>query len=223
MTAIKLNKAQTIELKALAAFGDNGDFWPVKDATKFDKLGVVQVAPTVTNEAGDVAIRINEAGKAYLASLEENVEQGVDTGAANAQNANQQDAQSVEQPKAKPGVKQVSQFAIESNIALPTVSARASNSVYPFDLLEVGQSFFVPATEDKPEPHVSLASTVASANKRHAVEIPGQTRVDRKQNVVPATYQARKFVVRKDTKDGVTGARVFRVEGETAPTAEAAE
>lgn len=224
MAAIKLNKQQTIDLKALASFGENGDFWPVKDADKFEKLGVIEVARTVTNpDNGDVAVRINAAGQAFLASLEEKTEESVDTAAALAQNANHQDAASVAQPKAVTGVKHVSQFAIESNVAVPTTSARASNAVYPFDLLEVGQSFFVPATEEKPEPHVSLASTVASANKRHAVEIPGQTRTDRKGNVVPATYAARKFIVRKDVKDGVTGARVFRIEGETAPVAEAAE
>ncbi len=33
-----------------------------------------------------------------------------------------------------------------------------------------GQSFFIPATEDKPNPSKSMASTVSSANKRFRKE-----------------------------------------------------
>lgn len=215
---IKLNKNQQLELKGLNACGENGTFWPVKEADKFEKLGVVQVAKNVTNEEGEVAVRINDAGKAYLVTLEakanesqKNNEQGVDTDTASQQNGNQQGAEGAANMKTQ-GAVRMSAFLIESNVALPTTTARASSAVYPFDQLEVGQSFFVPATEAKPEPHVSLASTVASANKRHAVEIEGETRVDRKGNTVAATRQVRKFIVRKDVKDEVVGARVWRVE-----------
>lgn len=66
---------------------------------------------------------------------------------------------------------------------------------YPFDKLNAfpaaGNAFFVPATEAKPNPAKTLASTVASATKRYKGE--------------------RVFTVRKVTVEGkVTGANVIR-------------
>jgi hypothetical protein len=67
---------------------------------------------------------------------------------------------------------------------------------YPFDKLaafpEKGNYFLVPATEAKPNPAKSLASTVASATKRYKGE--------------------RTFTVRKHTVDGkIVGALVVRI------------
>lgn len=45
---------------------------------------------------------------------------------------------------------------------------------YPFESLEVGGFFFVAATEDKPEPAKSLASTINSANKRYSELVLGE-------------------------------------------------
>lgn len=68
---------------------------------------------------------------------------------------------------------------------------------YPFAELNAfpatGNAFFVPATEARPNPAKTLASTVASATKRYKGE--------------------RVFTVRKVTVDGkVTGAQVIRTE-----------
>lgn len=41
---------------------------------------------------------------------------------------------------------------------------------YPFDHLQVGQSFFVPVSEEHPDPVKTLGSTVSSANMRYAEE-----------------------------------------------------
>lgn len=41
-------------------------------------------------------------------------------------------------------------------------------TTYPFDALEVGGFFFIPATEAKPEPGKSIGSTVNSVVKRYA-------------------------------------------------------
>ncbi len=41
---------------------------------------------------------------------------------------------------------------------------------YPFDQLEIGQTFFVPASEKMPDPVKTLQSTVSSANMRYAVD-----------------------------------------------------
>lgn len=62
-----------------------------------------------------------------------------------------------------------SSFAIIDNAKLPSAARGGRNGpVYPFDDLNVGQSFFVPATADKPEPAKSIASTATSAAKRFA-------------------------------------------------------
>jgi hypothetical protein len=63
-----------------------------------------------------------------------------------------------------------SNFAIDDGIAIPPSRGGRNRSVYPFDQLTVGQSFHVPASEAKPNPAKSLASTVSSANKRNAKE-----------------------------------------------------
>lgn len=100
-------------------------------------------------------------------------------------------------------------FEIETGVALPAVKRNVlghGNTKYPFDKLEIGQSFFVPGGSVK-----ALASTVASANARFSEEVPGQNRVNRKGKTVPVTNPLRKFVVRNDTKEGVSGARIGRV------------
>lgn len=77
-------------------------------------------------------------------------------------------------------------------------------SVYPFDSMVVGGSFFVAATEQRPKPAKSLASTVNSATARFAVE----DGVDGDGN--PKFKKTRKFSLRAvaaDTTwpDGSTG------------------
>lgn len=97
-------------------------------------------------------------------------------------------------------------FVIEDGFTLPVVKRGGKKAdIYPFDKIEVGQSFFVPATEAKPNPAKVLASTVSSATKRYKTETP-----------------ARKFTVRA-RKQGETegsplgkaevsdGARIYRI------------
>lgn len=120
-------------------------------------------------------------------------------------------------------VKAAPKFAIAS-VALPAVSrAPREGAMYPFDQLEVGQSFFVPDDPtklDKDGKHVkaakSLASTVTSANERYSEVIEGEFRVNRKGATVPATRQLRTFAVRAVAdgapwgSPGVSGAAVGR-------------
>lgn len=79
---------------------------------------------------------------------------------------------------------------------------------YPFDALEVetNNSFFISDQEGKPAIK-TVSPSVAEANRRYSEPVEGETRVNRKGSVVPATRQLRKFIVRK--VEG--GARVFRV------------
>jgi len=112
------------------------------------------------------------------------------------------------------------QFAIDNDVSIPAVTRRgATASPYPFDEMELGQSFFVPATEAMANPGKSLASTVSSASKRYATE--NGTRLINRRNKetnemgqveVPKYHYERKFMVRTVEENGVKGARVWRIE-----------
>lgn len=130
-------------------------------------------------------------------------------------------------------------FAIDDGIALPTIKrgGRGRAPIFPFDALEVGQSFHIPATAERPDPAKSLASTVSSANAKYAkdtgeveevtvnkyqVDENGKRVKDAEGHYVkigseivkrPKTAQEREFVLRSvDVTDPRgKGARVFRL------------
>jgi flagellin-like hook-associated protein FlgL len=71
-------------------------------------------------------------------------------------------------------------YKIIQGAALPT-SKRGNRgggapTVYPFDNLEIGDTFFVPVSDKHKDPVKTLGSTVSSANMRYAVET-GETEV----------------------------------------------
>ncbi len=77
-----------------------------------------------------------------------------------------------------------SPYAIMSNVPLP--ASKRGNRIgggapkkYPFDQLEVNQTFFVAATAENPDPVKKLGSTVSSANMRFAVETGETKQVER--------------------------------------------
>lgn len=89
-------------------------------------------------------------------------------------------------------------FALETGFEPEAVKRLSGKqAVYPFEKMEIGVSFFVPATEARPNPAKSLASTISSANKRYDGE--------------------RTFVVRP-VETPTKGARVYRV-AQPAPAA----
>lgn len=138
--------------------------------------GLVEVNETIADEKGKFATRATAKGF--------EVSEGVEPEGTEETNTN------TDAPVA-------SGFAIAANVEMPSHSRGGrANSLYPFDKLEIGQSFFVPATEAKPNPAKSLASTVTSANNRYSEVIEGETRVNRKGREVPATRQLREFAVR---------------------------
>lgn len=62
-------------------------------------------------------------------------------------------------------------FTIADNVEIPAITGRGRASaatVYPFEHLAVGQSFFIPNDEKRPDAAKSMASTVSSANARYA-------------------------------------------------------
>lgn len=186
-TAKKNTAAPVIGLAEIVAAGPNGLYTSPAVHGPLVEAGMVEINPAMTNEAGEIATRATQKG---IEEMNQNTETG--TAAASAPVA--------------------TSFAIEDNVPMPTGSGRGrGGNVYPFDALEVGQSFFVPNSEEKPNAAKSLASTVSSATARYAVPAAdGSTKTNKKGEVVPVMVETRKFVVRSVEENGVKGARVWR-------------
>ena len=146
-----------------------------------------QINEAIKNAEGMIACAITPSGIAFLASLD------------------------------APKPANVSTFAIKT--APIPVTKRAGGagrpSKYPFEKLEVGQYFFVPDTAKQPEPAKSLGSVVNSANHKYATVVEGETRKNRKGEMVPKLAFTRKFIVRpfSETDDAgelIHGAGVWR-------------
>jgi len=182
-TAKKNTAAPVIGLAEIVAAGPNGLYTSPAVHGPLVEAGMVEINPAMTNEAGEIATRATQKG---IEEMNQNTETG--TAATSAPVA--------------------TSFAIEDNVSMPTGSGRGrGGNVYPFDALEVGQSFFVPNSEDKPNAAKSLASTVSSATARFAVPSEdGATKTNKKGETVPVMVETRKFVVR--SVEG--GARVWR-------------
>lgn len=176
--AIKKSVA-AVGLAEIVAAGARGLYTSSAIHGPLVKAGLVEINPSMTNEVGEIATRATQKG---IESMNPPI--------------------SFAPALAAPLV-----FAIEDNIAMPTVSGRGrGGNVYPFDALNVGQSFFVPNTANKPNAAKSLASTVSSATSRYAEIVEGQFKTNKKGERVPVTRETRKFVVR--SVEG--GARVWR-------------
>ena len=144
--------------------------------------GLIEQNEAIKNEEGELATRASSAGIEYIDSI------AVVTKA--------------EEPKTERKEKMSATFEIETGIEMPKTvrGGGVGNSVYPFDKLEVGQSFFVAGKEAK-----SMAGTVSSATQRYAKET-GKMRVNRKGNEVPEMELVREFKVR--AAEG--GCRIWR-------------
>ena len=191
--------ATVIGLAEIVAAGANGLFTPAAVHGPLVEAGLVEINPAMVNEAGEIATRATQAD---IKSL--------DGGAIVVDNAtteaNSETAATGKTEKVK------SMFKIENEVPVPAISGRGrGGNVYPFNQLAVGQSFFVPNSESKPNAAKSLASTVSSATTRYAVPAEdGATKTNKKGEVVPVLVETRKFVVRSVEEDGVKGARVWR-------------
>ena len=184
-----------IGLAEIVAAGANGMFVPESVYAPLVEAGLVEINPAMVNDAGEIATRATQAG---IESL--------DKGETVGDNATSETAETGTTQKVK------TMFKIEDSIPVPTISGRGrGGNVYPFDQLEVGQSFFVANDESKPNAAKSLASTVSSATARYAVPSEdGATKTNKKGETVPVMVETRKFVVRSVEENGVKGARVWR-------------
>ena len=191
--------ATVIALSEIVAAGANGLFTPAAVHGPLVEAGLVEINPAMVNEAGEIATRATQAG---IESLDSG---GIVVDNATTE-ANSETAATGKTEKVK------SMLKIEDGVPVPAISGRGRGvKVYPFDQLEVGQSFFVPNCESKPNAAKSLASTVSSATARYAVPAEdGATKTNKKGEVVPVMVETRKFVVRSVEEDGVKGARVWR-------------
>lgn len=191
--------ATVIVLAEIVAAGANGIYTSPEVHTPLVEQGLVEINPAMVNEAGEIATRATQAG---IESL--------DSGAIVVDNAtseaNSETAETGKTEKVK------TMFRIEDNVPVPAISGRGrGGNVYPFEVLAVGQSFFVANSESKPNAAKSLASTVSSATARYAVPAEdGSTKTNKKGETVPVMVETRKFVVRSVEEDGVKGARVWR-------------
>lgn len=177
-----MNAAAKKLLSTIAVFGDNGGF--VKDQPALKQLkaaSLVEQHPTATGPVGGdasvigVGVKITEAGIA-----------------ANAANMTTQ-VVIAEKPT----------FKLADSVPLPAGGKRGSGkgkSIYPFEEMVVGQSFFIPATETVPNPAKSLASTATSATRRYDEKI-----VDESGNPVMEATKARKG--KNGKPDTVAGTR----------------
>lgn len=191
--------ATVIGLAEIVAAGANGLFTPAAVHGPLVEAGLVEINPAMVNEAGEIATRATQAG---IESL--------DSAATVADNATSEATSATAATGETQKVKTM--FKIEDSIPVPTISGRGrGGNVYPFDQLEVGQSFFVANSEDKPNAAKSLASTVSSATARYAVPAEdGRTKTNKKGETVPVMVETRKFIVRSVEENGVKGARVWR-------------
>lgn len=163
------------------------------DARALAEGGFIEVNPDVTNEAGEAAARPTEAGIKFM----------------DEQNTVATDAPKTAAPKIE--------FKRGRKAPAPERVRTGKPDLYPFADLEAptdegNDFFFVPATADRPEPWLTLASTVSTASKRYArttgteeyQSAKGETKT---RNVYE--YD-RKFKLTRGKEDGIEGAYVER-------------
>lgn len=141
-------KTVTLAAAILAAMGSE-PFYALKTVKSVQGLvdaGHAEVNAEISEGAGaakKVAVRLTQAG-------------------IDALNA----AQATTTAPAAPAAAEPAAFAILDGVVLPPKLGREVASKYPFDKLAVGQSFFVPKTDEVKNPQRTMASTASTFAKR---------------------------------------------------------
>lgn len=200
-----LNVTVLHRVAAAVAAGNPGyDFVTQDEGASLVGAGLIDINPEITNGNGGVAAILTEAGAKLVA------EQSADDNTAKAAAA---------------------KFEIDSDVPLAPKKGgggggQTRESIYPFDALQVGQSFHLPVTSAMPKPNRTIASAVSLAMAKHAVEVldeAGQKvmepfeRKNKAGEVIergsrPKTQNTRVFTIRAvDASDPRgAGARVYR-------------
>lgn len=119
------------------------------------------VVDTSIVEGDTAAVRLTEAGTAELAKQNEAPAATATDAAAKAS------------------------YDIDDGVPMPTGTVRRGREGgYPFDKLEIGQSFHVAKSADNEDPATRLASSVSGARVKYSVEVPGET-----ETVTKKTYK----------------------------------
>lgn len=221
---VKLKNTLQKALREIVAATQEGSFAYTSEGVheKLIEHGFVEINPEIKDETGDIATRATQAGIDYASEvlnmgglpLESEGESASQVGLIGER------ADALAKETAEHIVKTKASVVIEKGVPLPS-KGRAfvqRRQAFPFDELEVEDSFFIKATESKPEPWKSYASTVSNATRSFAVpDSSGEMVVNRKGQKVPKLVQTRKFVIRAveetdaETGEVVIGARVWRV------------
>ena len=162
-------------------------------AKHLETLGLIETNPDIKNAEGKVAARLVPTSTPSTPT-----------------------SQPAALPVQTKGTSKVA-FQVETGIDIKDLPKSSRDAKYPFSDLEVGASFFVPATDKS---YKSLASAVATAQRRFSDVSSTETRINKKGSIVPVTTFTRKFSIRPVTAghtypSGKTetedGSRVFRI------------
>lgn len=113
-------------------------------------------------------------------------------------------------------------FSVESEMGEYTPADRASKKVdiYPWDKMNLNDSFLVPVTDKRPDPWIKFASTVTSANRKRSHLSETELVTNSKGKKVNKRIYDKKFALRRVTKGDTypsgkvelqSGARVYRI------------
>lgn len=200
---------------SLVSAGISGTFVQPAEIKPYVDAGLAESRADMADATGAIASRVTEAGMKQW-----NEFQAATASATPAPFAASTQVVSPASVAPLASVLAPSAFSIRKGVAVPPQKRTGGRGapVYPFDALEVGDSFFVPATTAKPNPAKSLASTVSSASKRYASErkdaagaVVNETVTVRGKTITrPQLIYSRVFIVRSTTENGVAGAYVGR-------------
>lgn len=228
-------QSSLVALQALFAAGQAAFYMSAEEGQELHANGLITVDPNATDPTNSMKflVKITEAGVNTLAQQQPT---------APSPFAPTPVVPSV--PMTPTVAPAASKYAIADNIPIPAI-VRAGNagnlkprtSSYPFELLQVGQSFHVPATAEDAEPHKKMASNVSAANKRSEVPVSpaemvvvkhkrkvkdaagnvvkgpdGKDQVETYETTEPKMVATKKFVARQvnATDPNGAGVRVFR-------------
>lgn len=176
-------------------------FSSVMDFSHLEGLGLIESNSDLVNDDGDIAVRATQAGFDLIyPDHEVSMPEPTPEPAPEAE---------IQTPAITPAKTKgiTMSFVIEDSIPVPEKTAKrgrvAGSTKYPFHQLQVGQSFFVPASEKTPNPAKALQSAVAGAIRTYANESGTKMHKGKEVKAYKAT---RVFEVRE--VEG--GARVWR-------------
>ena len=200
--AVKISKANLALLKEVVEEVNPAQGYALLDADRYKalvKAGLIEVNSDIVDEDGNTAVRLTDKGNEamdYTVS-----ELPLESATVPVESA----VEAVESPKATRATVSPEDIAISKvEIPLPekTASERAGRSRYPFDALEVNQSFFVADADNKQPRFRNMKATVSKRNK-DAEEAGSEVRFEVR-NIQDGAAWGEQYA-------GKTGAGVWRI------------